>query len=1379
MKRDIIVRGFLFTVALLVVVFFQIHSNSWAQDSDLEKAEDLLKRISVLYEHGQQDKAEPLIKQFISHIKKADNKSIQLFRQGKYQAAVPVAQGVLKLKEKFSGHGHPDTANSINILALLYDHMGAYQKAEPLYKRTLAICEKNSGPEHPYTAASLNNLGGLYRSMGIYQEAEPLLERALSIYEKASGPEHPDTANSLNSLAVLYVKMGAYQKAEPLLERALSIYEKALGPEHPSTAIILNSLAVLYDNMGAYQKVEPLYKRTLAIYEKTLGPEHPHTATSLNSLALHYVNIGAYQKAEPLYRRALAICEKALGPEHPSTGNSLNSLAVFYDNMGEYQKAVPLLERALSIREKALGPEHPDTAASLNNLALLYDNMGAYQKTEQLYKRALAICEKNSGPEHPYTAASLNNLGGLYRSMGIYQKAKPLLERALSIREKNLGPEHPDTVNSLSSLALLYDQMGAYQKAEPLYKRAVRLKSQSSEPQKESTVFYNLGFLYLSQGRFEETTVQVKRGIELFESARANIGRGERRSSFQSTLDDQYGLLCATYLAMGQPSQALEALERGRAKSFMDLLGTRQVGRSKSKEQTERLALLEDRLTKTREQKSIVIALPKGRKTRSVQLDQQISTLDKKRLEVIEEIQKADPELASLVAVAPPSLSEIQSLLGPDVAVVEYYHMGEHVVAGEKRERLWIFVVHKDGLHFQSVNVTRTELQKALNDYARLLADPNSNQTKLQDLSAKLHGWLVAPLDPVMKIVAPKTLVVVPWGPLFKVPFASLTPSGKNPLVTQYNIVVTPSAGLYRYIVKKRSSERDRLYALGNPKTSMSPLPGAELEAKNIARLFEKQKIFIREKATEGRIKSGYEKLGRPDVVHLACHGIFNESAPQLSYLALTPDQRNDGKLEMHEIFNLDWQGVSLITLSACSSGKGKLGGGQDLVGLMRGFMFAGAPSILASLWDVDDEATRALMVSFYKNYLSGMTKPQALRTAQTAMINSGKWSHPYFWSAFVLYGDWEGPDKAGFVSTPKIPSKTEPPAPVQSTGIKDYDKIIEEREANKNKWHLWQKRMETDLAKVERYDKSNELRAKEKAKAWNGLLVSYNADNPYSLKDNEFRKKARERKRYWTEYKKPGKLFVDTAPPGARVRILNIKPKFYQGMELRPGRYHVETSKKGYETKKMWVNLKGGAGKKVKVRLEQLQASIQPTKSNTHKPSSASNVAAAAALLEKLGRLTEKNSDLKRVVEITSKAIKLDPNNAKAYSYRAHAYGRLKKNEAAIQDYKRAIKSDQNNAEIYKYFGVFYARRGDYSAAIQCFTKAIAINKNSFGAHLFRGKSFSGLKQYSEAIQDFNKAIELKPKHAQPYHERAMAYYSYNKQHAKAIEDCKQSNGN
>ena len=208
-------------------------------------------------------------------------------------------------------------------------------------------------------------------------------------------------------------------------------------------------------------------------------------------------------------------------------------------------------------------------------------------------------------------------------------------------------------------------------------------------------------------------------------------------------------------------------------------------------------------------------------------------------------------------------------------------------------------------------------------------------------------------------------------------------------------------------MVKKRASGRDRICAIGNPKSAMVPLPAAEKEAKEIAQLFKGSNVRTRARATESLLKSGYEGLGRPDVIHFACHGIFNEKAPELSHLALTPDQKNDGKLEMHEIFDLDWKGLSLVTMSACSSGNGKLGAGNDLVGLTRGFMFAGAPSILCSLWDVDDDATKVLMVNFYKNYLGGMSKPESLRRAQVAMMKNPKWSHPYYWSAFVLFGDW------------------------------------------------------------------------------------------------------------------------------------------------------------------------------------------------------------------------------------------------------------------------------------------------------------------------------------------------------------------------------------
>jgi tetratricopeptide (TPR) repeat protein len=289
----------------------------------------------------------------------------------------------------------------------------AYSRARPLYERALAIAEKALGPEHPDTALSLNNLALLLKDQGDLAGARPLNERALAIYEKARGPEHPHTALSLNNLAGQLRDQGDLAGARPLLERALAIYEKALGPEHPSTATSLNNLANLLKEQGDLAGARPLLERALAIDEKALGPEHPHTALSLGSLSMLLHDLDDLAGARPLFERALAIAEKALGPEHPDTALSLNNLALLLKDQGDLAGARPLNERALAIYEKALGPEHPRTASSLNNLANLLRGQGDLAGARPLLERALAIDEKALGPEHPDTVTVRNNLATL------------------------------------------------------------------------------------------------------------------------------------------------------------------------------------------------------------------------------------------------------------------------------------------------------------------------------------------------------------------------------------------------------------------------------------------------------------------------------------------------------------------------------------------------------------------------------------------------------------------------------------------------------------------------------------------------------------------------------------------------------------------------------------------------------------------------------------------------------------------------------------------------------------------------------------------------------------------------------------------------------
>ena len=399
-----------------------------------------------------------------------------VYMQGRaaYSQASQLFRDALAIREKVLGPEHPDTAESLNYLALLLNAQGDFAGARPLVERGLAIHEKAFGPEHPETANNLNNLALLLQAQGDLAGARPLFERALAIREKTLGPEHPVTAMSLHALAALLRHQGDYVRARPLFERGLTINEKLRGSEHPNTAATLNSLAVLLCAQGDLAEARPLFERALAIQEKVLGPEHPDTAASLDNLAFVLKGLGDLAGARPLVERALAIQEKALGPEHPRTAVSLNSLAILLTNQGDLAGARPLHERALAIREKAVGREHPYTAESLNNLALLLMDQRDLAGARPLHERALAIRERALGPEHPDTAMSLNNLAVLLVNLSDRAAARPLHERALAIYEKVLGDEHPSANRSRCNLSRLLLLVGRPTEALPLGETALR-----------------------------------------------------------------------------------------------------------------------------------------------------------------------------------------------------------------------------------------------------------------------------------------------------------------------------------------------------------------------------------------------------------------------------------------------------------------------------------------------------------------------------------------------------------------------------------------------------------------------------------------------------------------------------------------------------------------------------------------------------------------------------------------------------------------------------------------------------------------------------------------------------------------------------------------
>jgi CHAT domain-containing protein len=196
---------------------------------------------------------------------------IQLYQQGKYNEAIPLAEQALAIRKQQLGDNHPDTATSLNNLAGLYESQGRYSEAEPLYKQALAIRKQQLGDNHPDTASSLNNLAGLYESQGRYSEAEPLYNRSLAIRKQQLGDNHPDTASSLNNLAELYRVQGRYSEAEPLYNRSLAIWKQQLGDNHPDTATSLNNLALLYQSQDDIPQAINYRTQALAVQEYNLS----------------------------------------------------------------------------------------------------------------------------------------------------------------------------------------------------------------------------------------------------------------------------------------------------------------------------------------------------------------------------------------------------------------------------------------------------------------------------------------------------------------------------------------------------------------------------------------------------------------------------------------------------------------------------------------------------------------------------------------------------------------------------------------------------------------------------------------------------------------------------------------------------------------------------------------------------------------------------------------------------------------------------------------------------------------------------------------------------------------------------------------------------
>jgi len=821
-------------------------------------------------------------------------------------------------------------------------------------------------------------------------------------------------ADYTDNLGFFYFQIGRYAKAATLYVEALNIRKALFGQNHPLYATSINNLAVLYDHTGEYEKAKPLYLQVVAIDKATLGQHHPYYALSLINLAGFYRKMGAYEKAEPLFEEALAIQKTALGEDHPDYVQSLSDFAGLYERMGKYEKAEPLFVEALSIQRATLGEDHPNYALFINNLGFLYEQMGKYEKAASLYRKGVNVYKTTFGVHHPRSAILLNNLASVYNNMGQYQLAWEMVTQALSGMSGVDAPttfdehwlnelqtafftpeEHEHIKEMLHSLAIVYQllqkdsgivdvhskQKGVVDLAMTLLQKA--RKAATHEGAKLATL--------------EESNHWLKKSLAVLDTAADN------RQAFELADQNKSVLLL-------QATKSEQAYRLGKLPNDL----ARQNQRLFNKQSELQAKLLEKRSTAEKS------------KFRNA-LNQVNQDIDK----WLNLVKKEYPKYYDLqYQEIRTKVHEIQAGLADKTALIEYVIADTvlHIFKVDKLGVQW----HQEPLMDSVLSANIKHLHTSLSNYKQLVNQEKLNYKKYTRLAFWFYQKLLAPI--LKEKDALENLIFVTDGELGHLPFEAFLVEAASQkgnyselhyLLKDYNISYNYSAALWKenkeapenknngqllamaanYQLQLDSTKKAvRLLDDQSLRAHLQPLPAAR---KEVEALQAKYKGFFAfdALASEKTVKA---KASDYAILHFATHGILNERQPVLSSLAFSED--NDSQesnfWQAHEISKMKLK-ADLVVLSACETGYGRFEAGNGIASLARAFMYAGVPALVVSLWQVNDQATSAIMQNFYANLEKGMKKDEALREAKLQYIEAanGITAHPAFWSPFIMIG--------------------------------------------------------------------------------------------------------------------------------------------------------------------------------------------------------------------------------------------------------------------------------------------------------------------------------------------------------------------------------------
>ncbi|MCL4298820.1 MAG: tetratricopeptide repeat protein [Anaerolineae bacterium] len=925
--------------------------------------------------------------------------------QGRYSEALDsYQQARIILSEVGIRYGE---GTALNGIGSVYMSQGRYAEALDSFQQALAIHREVGIRSGEGTA--LNGIGSVYMSQGRYAEALDSFQQALAIHREVGDRAEEGTA--FHNIGAVYQAQGRYSEALDYFQQALTI-RREVG-DRAGEGDTLDNIGGGYQAQGRYSEALDYFQQALTI-RREVG-DRAGEGASLNNIGSVYQFQGQYGKALDSYQQARIILSEVGSQAGEST--ILNNMGSVYVSQGRFAEALNNSQQALAI-SREMG-DRPGEGATLNNIGVIYQAQGRYSEALDYFQQALTIVREVGN--RIGEGAILNGIGGIYQILRRYGEALDYYQQALVISREVGGRAVEGTI--LSNIGAVYIYQGRYGEALDSSLRAVAISRGIGDRIGEGSTFHNLGGIYRAQGQYDEALDSFRQAIIIFDSIRVVAGSEVGRAEFIALHTSTYRAAVDILQQQGQAEAAFLTVEQSRGRAFLDSLSTGQVQLADTtitnlltQEQaryTQR-QVLQDDLTKAK-------AVNPSEPELIADLENQLAEIEADYIETQRDIAAQGAELASLVPGRSADYileaEQAQKLLDHKTTLISYYVLEDKILA---------FLLTEGDFQIIPLEVNPEQLTKQIIAFR----DFNNVDISYPESAMTLYQWLIEPLKSHLKA---SHLAIIPHSVLHFLPFAALT-DGKRYLIDDYTLTTLPSASSLPFIQKNAKQTaytgQPVPLVLGNPVTGdydttaslavdqrqyrdqLGSLPYAEKEAKAIADLF-RVKPLIGQAATESAVR---EQVSQANILHLAAHGTFNPIAPLNSLIALAPDpvnnsqstidnsQFHDGWLTVGEIYGLDLKKTDLVVLSACETNLGDLNEGDELVGLTRAFIFAGTPSVIASLWNVEDEATSLLMERFYTHLKDGLGKAEALRQAQLDMRQ--EYPNPYYWAGFVLSGD-------------------------------------------------------------------------------------------------------------------------------------------------------------------------------------------------------------------------------------------------------------------------------------------------------------------------------------------------------------------------------------